>query len=121
MMNKKQYLYVKGHNPALDADFSEAVAYGKVKPGKTAVFWKSGFRWYTMPISDVQRVFRRVELIEGRLCCGGRTLWVEWLVLILNDGSELVIHIGEQIRKEAEALLQTLKDMHPQIQYGKVR
>lgn len=120
MINLKPYIYIQGQDAALDADFSEATAYGKVKPGKLAVFWKSGFRWHAMPISDIQRIFRRVELVSGKLCCGGRTYWIERLVLIRNDGSELVIHIGDDMQKKAEDLLQMLKDTHPRIQYGKV-
>ena len=38
----KPYIYKKGMNPALDAQFSAAVDYGWVKPGQTAVFWKTG-------------------------------------------------------------------------------
>jgi len=68
MVNMKPYVYVKGQNPALDAEFSETAAYGKVKPGKSAVFWKSGLRWYVMPMSDIQRIFRRVEPVIGKLC-----------------------------------------------------
>lgn len=118
--NYKQYGYTKEIDPELDADFSSAVSYGKVKPGKTAVFWKSGFRWYYIPLTEVQRIFRRIEVVHGKLCCGGHSFVIEWLVLIRNDGTEVVMHIGDDVKKKAEALLQALKDAHPEIQYGKV-
>ena len=120
MRNFSQYLYTKGTDAALDTDFASAAAYGKVKPGQTAVFWRSGFRWHTIPLSSVQRIFRRILPVHGRLCAGGRSYFIEWLVLILNDGTELELHIGDDVKQDAEALLQALKNTHPQIQYGKV-
>lgn len=117
--NVKQYLYKKGEEEALDAEFSAASAYSKVKVGKTAIFWKSGLRWYVMKLDNVQQIFRRVETVYGKLCCGGHTFVIEWLVLILNDGTEVVLHIGDDVKKKAEALLQALKDTQPQIAYGK--
>ncbi|MBQ6999716.1 MAG: hypothetical protein IJN67_01555 [Oscillospiraceae bacterium] len=118
MANYKQYLYTKG--TALDGEFSAAPAFGKIRPGKHHLFWKSGLRWYGIPLTDLQRIYRRVEPVFGKLCCGGRSFIIEWLVLVLHDGSELALHIGDDVQKQAEALLQHLKDVHPQIQYGKV-
>lgn len=119
-VNVKQYAYVKGADPGLDAEFSEAKAYGKVKPGQNAIFWKSGLRWCAVPVQRLQRIFRRVEPVYGKLCCGGRSYFIERLVLVLHSGEELVIHIGDDARKEAEALFAWLQEQHPQIQYGKV-
>lgn len=118
-VNLKPYIYVKGADAALDAEFTAACSYNKVKPGQTALFWKSGFRWYFIPLTQVQRIFRRVEPVYGKLCCGGKSFLIEWLVLILNDGSELVLHIGDDVKKQAQALLETLKEAHPEILYGK--
>lgn len=125
MFHYKPYRYTKGEDPALDSQFAAASAYGKIRPAETVLFWKSGLRWYVIPLENVQRIFRRIETVHGRLCCGGKTYIIEWLVLILPDSSELVLHIGDDIsigklRKEAEALLEYLKETHPQIQYGKV-
>lgn len=120
MFNYKPYRYTKGENTALDAQFTNAPAYGKIRPAETVLFWKSGLRWHQIPLDQIQRIFRRVEAVHGRLCCGGRNFIIEWLVLILQDGSELVLHIGDDVKKDAEALLEHLKATHPQIQYGKV-
>lgn len=118
--NYKDYLYTKGNDPALDAEFSSAAAYSKVKPGTSCIFWRSGFRWYHIQLSNVQRIFRRVEPVYGKLCCGGKSFIIEWLVLVLRDGTELVVHIGDDVKKQAEDLLEALKISHPEIQYGKV-
>ena len=124
MFNYKPYRYTKGEDPALDAQFANAPAYGKIRPGETVLFWKSGLRWYVISLEGIRRIFRRIETVHGRLCCGGKTYIIEWLVLILPDSSELVLHIGDDIecgklRKEAEALLDHLKAAHPRIPLGK--
>lgn len=119
MANYKQYGYSKGEDPALDAEFASAASYGKVKAGENGIFWKSGLRWYHIPMENIRRIFRRVETVHGKLCCGGQTFIIEWLVLILQDGTEVVIHIGDNEQKKAVALLQSLKDTHPEIAYGK--
>lgn len=120
MANHKQYIYNKGTDLALDADFSSAVSYGKVKPGKTGIFWRSGLRWYYIPTENIRRIFRRVEPVYGKLCCGGHSFIIEWLVLLLSDGTEVVLHIGDDVQTQAQELLELLKDIHPQIAYGKV-
>ena len=119
-VNVKKYGYSKGTDAALDAEFAAAKAYGSVKAGQTVIFWKSGLRWCVISVENLQRIFRRVEPVYGRLCCGGRNFIIEWLVLVLHDGSELVLHIGDDVKKEAEELLEALKTMHPELQYGKV-
>ena len=119
MANHKQYIYTKGVDAALDADFASAVSYGKVRPGKTGVFWKSGLRWHYLPMDGIRRIFRRVEQVYGRLCCGGRNFVIEWLVLERIDGTEVVIHIGDDVKTKAENLLDWLKAAHPDIAYGK--
>lgn len=117
--NVKAYVYSKGIDPVLDQDFLSAKAYGKVKAGRKAVFWKSGLRWYAIPAEKLQRIFRRVEPVYGKLCCGGRSFFIERLVLVLKNEEELVIHIGDDVKKEAEALLEHLQQLHPALSYGK--
>lgn len=115
----KPYFFTKGTSAGLDEEFSSAAVYGKVKPGNTALFWKSGLRWYQIPFASVQRIFRRVERMHIRACGGGRPFASQWLVLVLSDGKELVVHIADNDAKKAESLLQALKEAHPEIPYGK--
>ena len=117
--NLKPYVYKKGVDPALDAQFSAAGAYGWVKPGQTAVFWKTGLRWYVISLSQVERIFRRVVPVHGKLCCGGNCFLMEYLVIVRKDGGELELYIGDDIQKKAAALLEFLKQSHPELAFGK--
>ena len=118
-VNLKPYVYKKGTNPGLDEEFAAASDYGWVRPGQAAVFWRNGLRWYAVALSEVQRIFRRVEPVYGKLCCGGNSFIMEKLVLILKDGTELELYIGDDIEKKAAALLEFLKQSHPELAFGK--
>lgn len=118
-VNLKPYVYKKRTNPALDAEFAAGTDYGWVRPGQTVIFWRGGLHWYAVALSEVQRIFRRVEPVYGKLCCGGNSFIMEKLVLILKDGTELELYIGDDIEKKAIALLDFLKDTHPEILFGK--
>lgn len=118
-VNLKPYTYKKGENPALDQEFAGGESYGLVKPGQTAVFWRAGLRWHVVSLSQVQRIFRRVEPVYGKLCCGGHSFIIERLVLVLKDGTELELYIGDDMPKKAEALLEFLKAGHPELLFGK--
>ena len=118
-VNLKQYVYKKKETPALDAEFAAGQDYGWVRPGQTAVFWKNGLRWHAVPLTQVQRIFRRVEPVYGKLCCGGNSFIMEKLVLILKNGTELELYIGDDIEKKAAALLEFLQTGHPEIAFGK--
>ena len=52
-VNLKQYVYKKKETPALDAEFAAGQDYGWVRPGQTAVFWRSGLRWCVVTLSQV--------------------------------------------------------------------
>ena len=118
-VNLKPYVYKKKETPALDAEFAAGQDYGWVRPGQTAIFWKNGLHWHVVPLSQVQRIFRRVEPVYGKLCCGGNSFIMEKLVLILKDGTELELYIGDDIEKKAAALLEFLQTGHPEITFGK--
>ena len=116
----KQYAYSKGTDEMLDADFAAAEAFGKVRIGQKAIFWRSGLRWGAVPAAYIQRVFRRREAVIRKGCCGGKSFFIERLVMILLNGEELEVHIGDDIPKDAEALLAQLQRRHPGFQFGKV-
>ena len=115
----KPYRYTAKEDTALDAAFAKAERYENVKLDGEYLFWKPMFRWHRIPISQAQRIFRRVQDVRGRLCCGGRNFRIEWLVLLLKDGSELQIHVGDAVGPTAQARLEALQVQHPELQYGK--
>ena len=118
-VNLKPYVYKKKENAALDADFAAGKDYGWVRAGQDNLFWRTGLHWNVVSLTEVQRIFRRVEPVYGKLCCGGHSFIMERLVLILKDGTELDLYIGDDMEPKAAALLEYLKEGHPEIVFGK--
>lgn len=120
----KTYRYIKGADAALDQDFDGSSAYGRIRLGESAIFWKIAFHWYALPLNQVQQAYRRVENVYGKLCCGGSSYDIQSIVLVLRDGTELELlighnEIGNAIKNEAERLLQAMQETHPEVQFGR--
>lgn len=119
-----EFIYTRGKDEALDEAFQWGTPYGKVKLGENELFWKAGLRWYVVPMNRVRRAYRRVEFVQGKLCCGRASYDIQSLVLELDDGTsrEILIgdnEIGDAMKHKAEALLASLQAAHPNVQYGK--
>ena len=96
------------------------MAKGKVRLGENTIFWKKGLRWHVIKIEQVQRIYRRVEEVKSKLCCGSANFDIQKLMLQLKDGGELALLISEGDVKVAESLYKLLQERHPQLKYGKV-
>ena len=116
---EKNYTYKKQQNELLDQEFQNADQYGKVKQADQVIFWKKGFRWSCVEISEIKRAFRRIEAVDAKMCCGNVNFDIQKLVLILKDDTELELLIGEGTLREAENLFEKLKARNTDIQFGK--
>ena len=114
LMNLKPYLC---SDPG--QEFDSAAQFGNLRLGERRMFWKSGLRRYAVELAAVRRVWRQEENVYGKLCCGGRSYVIHRLVLKLEDGKELTLHIGDDAKAAAEALLQTIAERFPHIAIGK--
>ena len=115
----KKYLYTREPNTPKEQELKTASVYGKVRIGTKNIFWKKGFQWYTIELDKIQRIYRRVEHVYGKLCGGGDTYDIERLMLVLKDGEQVELVIGDRMEKEAVALMEYLQVTYPEIQYGK--
>lgn len=111
LINLKPYL--------IDGPPTACTAYGKVKLDESKVYWKNGLRWYGVELSKVRRAYRQEENVYGKLCCGGRSYVIHRLVLLLEDGVKLTLHIGDDEKTAAQNLLTALGEGFPRIAIGK--
>lgn len=115
----KKYTYHNGKDKDLDIAFAGAVPYGKIKLSEHVIFWKVTLRWFGVPFTDIQRVYRRVEEVNAKMCCGRANFDIQKLMLVLKDGSTLELLIGDNDRYQAQNLFQAVKEAHPELEYGK--
>ena len=114
LMNMKQWLCeYKG------PEYEKALPFGNVRLGVKRLFWKNGLRLCCLELDSVRRVWRQEEAVYGKLCCGGRSYVIHRLVLQLEDGRELTVHIGDDAKADALALLDALREQFPHIAIGK--
>ena len=114
LMNMKQWLCeYKG------PEYEQALPFGNVRLGEKRLFWKNGLRLCCLELDSVRRVWRQEENVYGKLCCGGRSYVIHRLVLQMDDGKELAIHIGDDAKAAAEALLCTIGKRFSHIAIGK--
>ena len=116
---QREYNYNKGEDSLLDQEFAAGQQYGKVKLADRYVFWKQGLRWKCAALAEVKQAFRRVEAVNTKMCCGSVNFDIQKLVLILKDGTELEILIGEGTLREAEKLFELMQEKNTGIQFGK--
>ncbi len=114
LMNLKKWLCAyKG------PEYDHALPFGNVRLGTNRLFWKSGMKLYCVEMSDVRRVWRQEENVYGKLCCGGRSYVIHRLVLALQDGQQLTLHVGDDARAAAEELLRLIDQRYSHIAIGK--
>ena len=113
LMNLKQWLW-ENKGP----EYDQAQPFGNVRLGAGRLFWKNGMKLCALELRTVRRVWRQEENVYGKLCCGGRSYVIHRLVLQLEDGRELTVHIGDDAKAAALALLDALREQFPHIAIG---
>ena len=100
---------------ALETAYQNARSIGVLKIGENCLFFRSGFRTFYIPFADIRRVFRRVQLVQARMCCGRGNLSVENLVICGDKGELAQIQLPGE--KAGIAALEELKTRIPGIPF----
>ena len=104
---------------ALKSDFDAGRAIGNVQLGNTYLFFKEKRKLYYIPYSDMTRVFRRVMMVQTKMCCGKGNLEVENLVVCAESGEVAQIQLpGERAGK---VLLEEIAKLAPHVQIGRAK
>lgn len=114
----EEFRYKKQKFPELDQEFKAGGLYGKIKLGNKHLFWKKGLYWYYVPFSKLTRIFRRIEAVNSKMCCGNVSFDIQKLVCCCDD-TQLELLIGEGNEREAAQLFLDIKQQHPDLLYGK--
>lgn len=101
---------------AVAADYEAAEVFDKIRVGKHGVYFKEGFKTRFMAYSRLERVFIRVQEVNGRLCCGNTTFAYFRLVFVV-DGKEFADTISEN-EKAVFAALDAIRAAAPALATG---
>lgn len=113
--------YKKNGSAALDAAFASAEPFGRIRLAPEAVFYRRGFGWHYVPLTDVVRAYRRVQQVEASTACCTNDFSIHHLILLTAGGERHELLIGEALyRHEPERLLEALSAQHPSITIGKL-
>ena len=84
--NKYNPVTTAADEAALRSDYAAGRAIGNVQLGNEFFFFKEKRKTYYIPYADMTRVFRRVVLVQAKMCCGKGNLEVENIVVCTEKG-----------------------------------
>ena len=102
----------------LAAEYKEGRKIGSVTLGETCLFFKVKLKVNYIPYADIFRAFRRVQLVQTKMCCGKGDLEIENIVLCGKDDTELV-QIQLPGSRAGVIMLEELASRGSHIQIGK--
>ena len=117
----KFYSVTCEHNnaAALQAEYASGRVIGNVHLGAEFLFFKEKRKVYYIPYADMTRCFRRVLLVQTKMCCGKGNLEVENLVVCSEKGEAAQIQLpGERAGK---ILLEEIVKIAPHVQIGRAK
>lgn len=100
----------------VNADYESAPSFDKVRVGKLGVYYRDGFKIRFMDYSLLERVFIRIQEVNGRMCCGN-TIFAYYRLVFVSEGRE----IGDAISENEQAMDQALaliKELAPSLAIG---
>lgn len=103
-------------DPAVAEEYESAARFDKVRVGDTGVFFPYNLSIKYIPYKYLDRVFIRVNEVNGKLCCGKATFYYYRLVFV-RDGKEFVDVISED-EKAMDDALAAIAEKAPQVAIG---
>lgn len=105
---------------AMKAEYAAAEDFTPARIGTTNFFFKSGLRTCYMPLDQITRVFRRVEIVNAVVGCCNNGMPME-SIIICGENEREVVQIRMQTERIAKALLKALEQACPNAASGYVR
>lgn len=113
-------LTTAGINDAvLQNEYAAGRAIGNVHLGNETLFFKEKRKIYYVPYTDITRCFRRVMLVQTKMCCGKGNLEVENLVICGESGELAQIQLPGE--RAGRILLEEIAKLAPHVQIGRIK
>ena len=111
-------LTVTAADGELSAQYAAGRGIGAVTLGDGYLFFKDKRKVYYIPYTGISRAFRRVQMVQTKMCCGKGNLEVENLVLWGENDREIA-QLQLPGARAGKILLEELAQRAPHIQIGK--
>lgn len=98
------------------ADYEAAQVFDKLRVGRLGVYYRDGFRTRFLDYPSLERVFIRVQQVNGRLCCG--TASFEYCRLVFVRGGEEIAEVMSEREQAMDAALACIHEMAPALAIG---
>ena len=104
-MSGKRFTGVSGavESAELSADFASAEKFDTVRVGRLGVFFREGLRTRFLSYGDFERVFIRINEVNGKLCCG-KAVFQYFRLVFVRNGKEFADVMSENEKAMDEAL-----------------
>jgi len=107
-MAEKKFAGIKGsvEDAKITADYESAKVFDKVRVGDLGVYFRDGLKVRFLDYSLLERVFIRIQEVNGKMCCGN-TIFAYYRLVFVVDGKEYtdIISESEQAMDDALALI----------------
>lgn len=98
------------------ADYESAEVFDRVRVGRRAVYFREGFKTRCLPYEALERVFIRVQGVNGKLCCG--TANFEYYKLVFVSGGKEIAEVFSENEKATDAALARIAERAPGLAIG---
>lgn len=88
----------------------------KVHITDQTVEYKKGFKWLSLPYTEIIQAYMRIEEVNSKVCCG--TANFDMHFLMLKTRSEELLKIPTSSRILTERMLESLRTINPDIKIG---
>ena len=104
-MAEKRFAGLNGsvESAELSRDYESAQVFDKIRVGRLGVYFREGFKTRFLDYPSLERVFIRVQAVNGRLCCGSTSF--EYYRLVFVRGGEEIADVMSEKEKETDAAL----------------
>ena len=100
----------------LSRDYESAQVFDRLRVGRLGVYFRDGFKTRFLDYPSLERVFIRVQEVNGRLCCG--TASFAYYRLVFVRGGREIADVMSENEQEMDAALARIHELAPDIAIG---
>ncbi len=97
-------------------DYESAKVFDKVRVGRLGVYFRDGFKIRFLDYPSLERVFIRVQAVNGRMCCA--TTSFEYYRLVFVSGGREIADVMSEKEAAMDEALACIREMAPALAIG---